>query len=149
VNAPARPLLIVISRAHQQALIVAGVAFALHLAFIGLPFVNQENAFNFAASYFRTGEETAIRRFFEADANTLAIPAAGAFLSYILGIGPEFGCRLLSVRSVAFFAVALHSIVENEGLPSSSALKVIILANPLIWIFARRGTADFYQWPPQ
>ncbi|RJF69633.1 hypothetical protein [Rhodopseudomonas palustris] len=119
-----------------------GAIVVAHLATLWLPFVNQESAFNAAAHYFQTGDAAAVQAFFESDANTLVLSAVGSALARTLGIGTEWGCRLVSLIGFAVLAAALRAIVAQARL-GGWLLPAVILLNPLIWVFAGRGTADF------
>lgn len=122
--------------------LVAGI-LALHCYSLFLPFVNQETAFNQAATYFRGGSSENINAFFAAEANSVVVPALGATLSLIFQLGPESGCRILSLLCLAGLVAALHVMLAD---PSRKAVFVglaLVVLNPLVWTFAGRGTADF------
>lgn len=118
-------------------------AVALHLVMIRLPFVNQETAFNQAATYFHTGDAAAIQAFFDNEANTLVVPALGALLAGAINIDPNYGCRLLSILCVALLALSLPSMRASPRRYDAVILQALVLLNPLVWTFSGRGTADF------
>jgi hypothetical protein len=118
-------------------------AVAIHLVTLQLPFVNQESAFNSAATYFRTGDVTAIQEYFDLDANTVVVSALGSMLSSVLHTTPDYGCRLLSILCVALLAFSIQSMTTPAQRFEAMLLQALILLNPLIWTFSGRGTADF------
>jgi hypothetical protein len=118
-------------------------AVAIHLVMLQLPFVNQEPAFNTATNYFRSGDAAAIQKYFDVEANTVVVPALGSVLSSALHVTPDYGCRLLSILCVALLAFSIQSMTRPAPRRYGMLLQVLILLNPLIWIFSGRGTADF------
>lgn len=134
--APGRPSSRVIGAAVLSVIVIA------HLGTLWLPFVNQEGAFNAAARYFLTGDAAAVQAFFDSDANTLTMSAVGAALARLLGIGADWGCRIVALLGFAVMAAALYAMVAQARL-GGWVLAAAILLNPLIWVFAGRGTADF------
>ncbi|WP_148287808.1 hypothetical protein [Rhodopseudomonas sp. B29] len=124
------------------AILVVGTIVFAHIGTLWLPFVNQEQAFNAAARYFHTGDIALAQRFFNSDANTLVLGAVGAALAELLHIDTDWGCRLVSLIGFAVFAAALQSLITQAGL-TTWLLSAAIMVNPLIWVFAGRGTADF------
>ncbi|MCG6204218.1 hypothetical protein LPW26_06195 [Rhodopseudomonas sp. HC1] len=119
-----------------------GVLVVAHLGTLWLPFVNQESAFNSAARYFQTGDAALVQAYFESDANTLVLAAVGAALAHVLGISVDWGCRLVSLIGFAVMAAGLHAIVTQARI-GGWLISAAIMLNPLIWVFAGRGTADF------
>ncbi|WP_020508732.1 hypothetical protein [Bradyrhizobium sp. WSM2793] len=122
---------------------IALTVILLHVVGLGLPLVNQEGAFNLASAYFRFGDAALIRNFFELDANTLTVPFIGALVSGALHVSPDYGCRLVAFGCLGIFAFSMHSILRQWEPKNAHLLLLLVLINPLLWIFAGRGTADF------
>jgi hypothetical protein len=120
------------------------IIVAIHMATLALPFVNQEGAFNSATLFFFNGDEAAIRAFFAADANTVAVSAIGALITATLGLNPEYGCRLVSILCAGLLAASIPGMLAPKTRQSDVAtLQALILFSPLIWTYSGRGTADF------
>jgi hypothetical protein len=124
-----------------RSLALALAAVTIHLLTLPLPFVNQEGAFNKAAAFFRSGDVAAVQSYFEADANTVIVPALGSILSSAFDVNSDYGCRLLSILCFGVLAVSVWSMVSASRRVDMLLLALILL-NPLIWTFAGRGTAD-------
>jgi hypothetical protein len=122
---------------------LGAAVLALHAYSLLLPFVNQESAFNQAATYFREGGSENINAFFAAEANSVVVSALGAALSLVFQFGPQYGCRVLSLACLAGFVIALHSMLPDQPRRLAVLGLFLIVANPLAWTFAGRGTADF------
>ncbi len=122
-------------------------AIILHLAVIGLPFVNLEWAFSEAAHYFTTHDYYYLDQYFSNQANTLTLPALSAGFSKLLPfIDISYFPRLFAAGSYILLGIAIRKmtrILFNTD-KDSNLYMILVFLNPLIWIFGGRGTADFF-----
>lgn len=126
----------------------AGIAAVVvaHIACLALPFVNQEFAFFSGAKAFLLGDATLLRDlYFPFQANTLAVPLLAAGLSKLIPVVPiNYAPRVVALLSLGLMAYSIALIVRvlwrKEFVPHCM---LAVLANPLLWIYSSRGTADF------
>jgi len=125
-------------------LVVVGV-FCLHLALIGLPRINLEWAFFDVVQYFESGDRRYLDRYFSVQANPLAL----SYLSFLLaklvsGLDVVYAPRLLSALGVLLLGSALVRLSRTLELRQDATLLIVlVLINPLVWVYSGRGTADF------
>jgi hypothetical protein len=125
--------------------VLALVAAAAHLVYLGAPPVNMEFSFIEAGKYFSTGDPLQLAQYFHYEANTLGFPWLVFAIHWLLpGVPIEQIPRLVSIASVPLLAAALLRINRQLGDRINPYLLLLVaLLNPLEWTFAGRGTADF------
>jgi hypothetical protein len=115
-----------------------------HVLMALLPSVNLEFAFVDAARYFSSHDKQLLDQYFSYQANTLGIPWLAWLLSLALpGMQMLVTVRLLSIAGIVLFAIGFLRISRYVHAPASPGLLALLLLNPLVWIYAGRGTADF------
>jgi hypothetical protein len=119
--------------------------FFAHLSLYWLPQINLEWAFSDAIIFFQTGQQSLIERYFSNQANTLGISYSSFILAKFLpALKVEFLPRIFSAMGVILLGSALirlSTILQMKG--SVFLLIILVLTNPLIWVYSGRGTADF------
>ncbi len=124
-------------------LIISGVLLT-HLFLIVLPSINLEFAFVDAAHYFKSGNQHLLDQYFKYQANTLGQPYLGWLLSSLLpNLDMLFVLRLLSASGIVFLGFGLVNINKFLGRKDDSEILLLVLLNPLVWVFSARATADF------
>lgn len=117
------------------------------IATLNLPQVNLEFAFVDAVNYFISGENYFIETYFQCQANTLGTSYLVYLLLYIM---PSFDIlvvgRLLSVMGLVITGYSIYLLSIRLKLEKNAALLllVLVLFNPLIWIYGGRFTADIF-----
>jgi hypothetical protein len=115
----------------------------LHICNLFLPPVNQEWAFASAVDFLETGNQIYIDAFFYHQANTLGISYLAFLLKKILPFDSLLSLRILSFISTFFVIFSIIKLkLKEEGSFKDFSILIFILANPLLWIFETRGTAD-------
>jgi len=121
-----------------------GVFFFAHCLLILLPAINLEFAFVDAARYFKTGDTTLIHQYFLLQANTIGLPFLSSLASFL---APDLDMliviRLLSASGIILLGIAILNLCDFFNRKESLHLLIIILLNPLVWVFSGRATADF------
>ncbi|WP_374089062.1 hypothetical protein [Methylomicrobium lacus] len=124
-------------------MIISGIT-VVHLLLILLPPVNFEFAFVDAARYFSSHDQVLLDQYFTYQANTLGMPYLAWILSEILpAMNMLSVIRLLSVAGIVLFGYGILNICRHMGRQDNAIILLLILLNPLVWIFSARGTADF------
>lgn len=132
-----------LSRLCKPYAIIFGL-FLAHLSVLALPSVNLEFTFVDASIYFRTKEIPLLEQYFRFQANTLGLPYLGHLAAYILpGLDMLIVLRLLSSFGIILLGLAIINFSEFLKYKSNSNLLLLILLNPLVWVFSGRATADF------
>lgn len=132
-----------LSRQYKPYAIVFGL-FLAHLAILALPSVNLEFTFVDAAIYFGSKDVSLLDQYFRFQANTLGVPYLGHLATFIL---PSFDVllvlRLLSSLGIILLGIGIINFSKFLNRPDTINLLLLILLNPLVWIFSGRATADF------
>lgn len=124
-------------------ILIVGI-FMAHLLSFTLPSVNLEFAFVDAARYFNSKDISLLDQYFRFQANTLGIPYLGHLTSLILpNLSGLVALRLLSTLGVVLLGLSIINICNFLNRKDIVSLLLLILLNPLIWIYSGRATADF------
>ena len=133
-----------IASKNKLAYVVIAIFFALHCMMIFLPSINLEFAFVDASRYFQTGNRQLIEQYFQVQANTLGLPFISWITSNFLpSVDMLVLIRLLSTFGIIFLGAGILNFCEFLKREDSTYLLVLILLNPLAWVYAARATADF------
>jgi hypothetical protein len=130
-----------------RAAVLIGVALAgIHAVLIGLPTVNLEYAFTAATRYLAAGRPEDLELFQNYQANTFGIPMVALVLHKL---APFFDWdvypRLATLLGIPILVTAMYGLgrsIDLGGARLTCAIALCLL-NPLVWVFAGRGTADF------
>jgi hypothetical protein len=126
-------------------LIVSSFLF-VHVLALLLPAVNLEFAFSEATHYFVSGDQHSLNVYFAYQANTLGIPLLAYGIHTLFPfINTTIAPRVGSVFGIVLLSYSAANIGKSLNLKNADRLLLILLllSNPLIWIFSGRGTADF------
>lgn len=125
--------------------VLVAAACVAHLALYWLPQINLEWAFSDALLYFHDGDARRIDRYFAVQANTLGLSYSSFLVSKLLpGLDATYVPRLLSSLGILALGSALIRFGRMLELNRSDSLLVmLVLINPVVWIYSGRGTADF------
>ncbi len=125
-------------------LAVIGAFFLAHCLLILLPSINLEFAFVDAAHYFQTGNSSLIEQYFRFQANTLGLPYLSWLISFFSpNLDMLFVIRLLSASGIVLLGLGVINFCKFLGRDDAIKLLILILLNPLVWVFSGRATADF------
>lgn len=126
-------------------ILLISIIFITHLLLINLPPINLEFVFADASRYFENGDKNLIDQYFRLQANTLGLPYLSWVLSYL---SPNIDfltlIRLLSASGNFLLGIAIINFCRHLKRDDSITLLILILLNPLVWIFSSRATADFF-----
>lgn len=134
-----------ISNNHKfEYIFIIGLFFFAHCLLVLLPAINLEFAFVDAARYFKTGEVTLIDQYFQLQANTVGLPILSSLVSFLApGLEMLIVIRLLSASGIILLGIAILNLCDFFNRKESLHLLILILLNPLIWVFSARATSDF------
>lgn len=125
--------------------LIVSATILVHLLTVHYPLVNQEWAFVTASRYFLTHEEIYLDKFFHEQANTLGISYLSSLLGRLSLFDLTFIPRYISISSYLLFALALKKFNDLfENILDLKWLLLLVFANPLVWTFGGRGTADIF-----
>lgn len=132
------------SPAQTNGLLILAV-FGVHLSLLWLPPINLEWAFFDVIRFFETDDMRYADRYFSVQANPLGLSYASFLLSRLLpGLDVEYAPRVLSALGVLLLGYALVRLGRALQLRRDmTVLLLLVLVNPLVWVYSGRGTADF------
>lgn len=118
--------------------------FLIHLAMLLLPAINLEFTFADAARYFQTGDTPLINQYFRLQANTVGLPILASLVSTLIpNVDMLIVVRVLSIIGIIFLYLGVTNFCTFLKRDDTMKLVILILLNPLVWVFSSRGTADF------
>ena len=118
-----------------------------HLFFIGFYPVNDEFIFPVGAKLLETYDVNQIKFYFDFNANTLGFPIIIFLLSKALSINYYLTAKLLSLIGIILICIGSNSflkLINLKNYKNKHILFLLILLNPLVFIFSFRGTPDFF-----
>jgi len=115
--------------------VVVAAFVVLHLIYINTPFVNLEWAYRQGSLFFITGSEDSLADYLAYQANPLTFPYLSSWLAAITDPGAYFPYRLLALCGGVLLLISLLHY-------RSTALLLIVVLNPLIWIYSGRGYSE-------
>ena len=120
-------------------------ALLLHLPLIFLPAVSLEFTFAGAADYFKSGDPALLQQFFDYQANSLGMPLLGRLAEYVLPTQNMLVIlRLISACSIVLLGFGTLRMAKFLGRKDLVWILLLLLANPLVWTYSARATADFF-----
>ena len=123
--------------------LIAGIFFA-HVLLALLPAINLEFAFVDAARYFHTGDINLINQYFRLQANTIGLPILASFVAtFFPKLDILIIIRLLSTSGIILLGIGIINFAKFLKRDDALNLLLLILLNPLVWVFSARATADF------
>lgn len=129
---------------YQNYLILSAYIFLLHSILFFFPPINLEFAFADAALYFQTGHTTLINQYFRLQANTVGLPILASLVSSLIpSVDMLIVVRIISSFGIVFLCLGIINFCHFFKRYDTPKLLLLILLNPLVWVFSSRGTADF------
>lgn len=120
------------------------IIVCIHFFAIGVGPINLEFTFSDAAIYFNNYDPYLINEFFHYEANTLTLSyIASFFTSPPFLFNPIYTIRLINIASLIALSFSIFKLTQYYGINNNIQILLLVLLNPIVWVFSERATADF------
>ena len=140
-------LIKILNHNETKSFVIFFLIFIFHLLFINLYPINDEFIFPVGAKLLERSNINEISLFFNFNANTLGFSLLIYFLSKLLPLDFYILGKILSCSGLILIYLSTHALIKIFNLnilKEKHMLILLILLNPLIFIFSFRATPDLF-----
>ena len=136
-----------ISNNKIKSLIIFFIIFLIHIFCINFYPINDEFVFPVGAKLLESNNVEIISNFFKYNANTLGFSTAILFFSKFIPLNYYLIGKLLSCSGIILIYIGINNLIKISKVnlnESDYLLILLILLNPIIFVFSFRATPDFF-----